>query len=131
MVDAKPRKEDRHKVDSELDKLPQVEEQHNVDAKPANKPPKVDAVVPKVDFCTEFTTERKFEQHELMLLWFCDLAVKLEFVAVITKFDNRGMVERDMLHLYVHKEMEEKITLKSCCPFKVKSYLLRQSANAC
>jgi hypothetical protein len=88
-------------------------------------------VVPKVDFCTEFTTERKFEQHELMLLWFCDLAVKLEFVAVITKFDNRGMVERDMLHLYVHVELEEKIALKSGCPFKVKIYLLRQSVNAC
>jgi hypothetical protein len=72
MVDAKPRKEDRNKVDSELDKQPQVEEQHNVDAKSADEPPKVvapkvDVVVPKVDFLIEFTTERKFKQRVHML----------------------------------------------------------------
>jgi hypothetical protein len=44
---------------------------------------------------------------------------------VITKSGYRGIVERDMLRLYVHNEMEEKITLKSGCPFKVKSCLLR------
>jgi hypothetical protein len=38
---------------------------------------------------------------------------------VITKSGYRGIVERDMLRLYVHNEMEEKITLKSGCPFKV------------
>jgi hypothetical protein len=61
MVDAKPSKEDRHKVDCVLGKQPKVEEQRNVDAKPTDKPPKVvapkvDVVAHKVDFHIKFTT---------------------------------------------------------------------------
>jgi hypothetical protein len=33
-----------------------------------------------------------------MLSWVRDLAVKLEFVVVIAKSGNGGLVERDMLH---------------------------------
>ncbi|MCI31519.1 hypothetical protein A2U01_0052731, partial [Trifolium medium] len=40
MVDAKPSKEDRHKVDIKLGKQSKVEEQRNVDAKSAEEPPK-------------------------------------------------------------------------------------------
>jgi hypothetical protein len=36
-----------------------------------------------------------------MLSWVRDLAVKLGFVFVIAKSDNGGIIERDMLHLYV------------------------------
>jgi hypothetical protein len=55
---------------------------------------KVDAVVPKVDFRIEFTIERKFEQRrDHMFSWVHDLAIKLGFVVVVTKFNNRGVVE--------------------------------------
>jgi hypothetical protein len=106
MVDAKSSKEDRHKVYCELCKQPKVEQQRNVDAKPTDKPPKVvapkvDVVAHKVDFCIKFTTERNFEEREHMLSWVRDLAVKLGFVFVIAKSDNGGIIERDMLHLYV------------------------------
>ncbi|MCI32797.1 hypothetical protein A2U01_0054011, partial [Trifolium medium] len=64
MDDSNASKDDRHKVDI------------NVDAKPADEPPKVVVVAPeidvvapkvdvvarKVDFCIEFTTERKANQ---------------------------------------------------------------------
>ncbi|MCI49572.1 hypothetical protein A2U01_0070816, partial [Trifolium medium] len=65
MDDSKASKEDRHKIDINLGKQPKVEEQHNVDAKSANKPPKVE--VPKVNFCIQFTMERKFDDREEMV----------------------------------------------------------------
>jgi hypothetical protein len=139
MIDEKPSKEDMHKVDSELGKQPKVEDQRNVDAKEANKPhmvvaPKVDLVTPKVDFSIEFTMERKFKQRGHIFSWVRDLAVKLGFVVVIAKSDNRGNGRKgyvtlvcqrdDQYREYVQNERGEKITLKSDCLFKVKSYLL-------
>ncbi|PNX62702.1 hypothetical protein L195_g053119 [Trifolium pratense] len=66
MDDSNASKEDWHKVDIKLDKQPKVEEQHNVDVKPPDEPPK--AVTPKVDFRTEFTAERKFDNRKHMIL---------------------------------------------------------------
>ncbi|PNY09063.1 FAR1-related protein [Trifolium pratense] len=68
---------------------------------------KVDVVAPKVDFCIEFTMERKFDHSKHMLSWVHDLAFK----------DNEY---KD----YVHDESEEMTTLKCGCRFKVKSYVL-------
>ncbi|MCI17748.1 hypothetical protein A2U01_0038898 [Trifolium medium] len=87
MDDSNASKVDGHKdkVDIKLCQKPKIEGQRNVDAKTADEPPKVDVVAPKVDFCIEFTTEKKFEQREQMLSWVRDLAVKLGFVVVIIK----------------------------------------------
>ncbi|PNY02933.1 hypothetical protein L195_g026254 [Trifolium pratense] len=80
--DSNASKVDRHKdkVNIKLCQKPKLEGQRNVDAKTVDEPPKVDVVAPKVDFRIEFTLEMKFEQHEQMLSWVRDLAVKLRFL---------------------------------------------------
>ncbi|MCI25001.1 FAR1-related protein, partial [Trifolium medium] len=94
MDDSNACKDNRHEVDIKIGKQPKVEEQRNVDAKTGDEPPKVVApkvdVAHKVDFCIEFTTERKFDDREQMLSWVRDLSFKLGFVAVIAKSDNGG-----------------------------------------
>jgi hypothetical protein len=71
MADSSGAKEDKdvmHKVGIRLDKCPMIEEQINLEEKPADEQPHNDAVppvvvvpTPNVDFRIEFTTDRKFE----------------------------------------------------------------------
>ncbi|MCH80751.1 FAR1-related protein, partial [Trifolium medium] len=88
---------DRHKVDIEYGKQPKVEEQNNIDAKPANEPPMVEG--PKVDFRIQFTTERKFDDCEEMISRVCDLEYKLGFVVVIAKSDNEAIGRKGFVTL--------------------------------
>jgi hypothetical protein len=79
---AKEEEKIMHKVGIRLGKRSIVEEeQSNVDGKPAEKPPTVDAVAPvvvgvprKIDYRIEFTTDREFEQRSDMLTWVRDLS---------------------------------------------------------
>jgi hypothetical protein len=84
-----------HKVGIRLGKRPMMEEQINVEEKPADEQPNNDVVVPevvvvtpKVDFRIQFTADRKFEQRADMLQWVRDLSEKLCFVVVTTKSHN-------------------------------------------
>ncbi|PNY09867.1 hypothetical protein L195_g006426, partial [Trifolium pratense] len=61
MVDAKPRKEPKLKVDIKANK------QSKVDAKSIKEQPNVKA--PKLDFRVQFMTARKFDTHAEMISW--------------------------------------------------------------
>ncbi|KAK2403262.1 hypothetical protein QL285_052716 [Trifolium repens] len=109
MANSSGAKEDEdvmHKVGIRLDKCPMIEEQINLEEKPADEQPHNDVVAPvvvvlapNVDFRIQFTTDRKFEQRADMLTWVRDLSEKLGFVVVTTKSDNGANGRKDYVAL--------------------------------